>query len=65
MASDHVDFKEFLCKSRLMSDYLINNGSILIRIQKECGSPVFVFEYDDTIDKNINSFEENRRKCLF
>lgn len=57
--------KEFNCKGKLLADYLIQRGSKLIKINYSNGIPVFVFEYDESIDKNIIQWETDRDKCWF
>ena len=57
--------KEFYCKSKQIADYFIKHGSNLLRTEKDKGSIVFVFEYDDSIDVNIRQFEIDRKKCMF
>lgn len=56
---------EFACKGKRLYEYLINNGSKMIRKDIVEGSPVYVFEYDESIEKNINQFEALKKRCLF
>ena len=57
--------REFYCKGRQLADYLAKHGSTLIRTENESGAIVHVFEYDETIDKNIEQYELDKRKWLF
>ena len=57
--------KEFCCKGKQLANYLIRRGSKLLRIENECGVDVHVFEYDDSIDKNIEQYELDKKKWLF
>lgn len=57
--------KEFYCKSKQISSYLIKNGSRLIRTEKDKGLIVFVFDYDDSIDKNLKQLESEKNRYLF
>lgn len=57
--------KEFKCKGKRLSDFLIGHGSKLIKKEIVNGSTVYVFEYDNTIDKNIEQFESLKQRCLF
>lgn len=56
---------EFNCKSKQIADYLVKNGSKLLRIDKVEGLNVYVFEHDETIGKNIDRFKALRQKCIF
>lgn len=57
--------KEFNCKGRQLANYLIKNGSTLLRTENKGGAVIHVFEYDDTIDRNIEQYEINKNRCLF
>ena len=57
--------KEFKCKSISIANYLMTNGSVLIRRECENGEVVFVFKYDDTIDDNVASWEFMLNRCMF
>ena len=57
--------KEFNCKGKQLANYLVNEGSKLLRTERSDGSVVFVFEYDDSIDKIIGEWETNKKKWLF
>lgn len=50
----------FVCKGKRLANYLIENGSILKRIdcdQKSKGFLVFLFEEDKTIENNLKQWE--------
>lgn len=58
----------FCCKGKRLANYLIKNGSHLIRIDKDKnakGFLVFIFEKDKTIERNLNNWENEKRKILF
>lgn len=55
----------FYCKGRRLANFLLANGSKMIRINKEDGEFIFVFEYDDSIDENIGKWEANLKRCYF
>lgn len=55
----------FYCKGRRLANFLLSNGSNIIRIDKEEGVFIFVFEYDDSIDANIKKWEANLKRCYF
>ena len=55
----------FLCKGKPLSDYLIKHGSKLIRTENKDGFFVYVFELDDTIDKNLEQWKIDKKRCLF
>ena len=55
----------FICKSKNLADYLIKHGSILISSYRKNGKCVFEFEYDNTIDENLELWETNKSRCLF
>lgn len=57
--------KEFYCKGNQLANYLIKNGSVLLRTENKKGSVVYVFEYDESIDRNIDQYETDKRKWLF
>ena len=57
--------KEFNCKGKRLADYLVKHGSKLIRNGHIQGINVYVFEYDESIDKNIERFEMAKKRCLF
>lgn len=57
--------KEFNCKGRQLANYLVEKGSKLLRTEYSDESVVFVFEYDDSIDKIISEWEANKKKWLF
>ena len=55
----------FYCKGRRLANFLLSNGSKIVRIDKEEGEFIFVFEYDDSIDWNIEKWEANLKRCYF
>lgn len=55
----------FYCKGSKLADYLIKNGSEFIESIFENGKIVYVFKYDESIDKNIEKWELDKRKWLF
>ena len=57
--------KEFCCKGKQLADYLVKHGSKLLRIENKNGVDVHIFEYDESIDKNINQYEVDKKKWLF
>ena len=56
---------EFRCKGMSLANYLIAHGSNLVRNEQEDGDIVFVFEYDETIDDNVASWEFMLNRCMF
>jgi len=57
--------KEFYCKGKQLADYLVKHGSVLLRTENKNGAVVHIFEYDDSIDGNIEQYELDKRKWLF
>ena len=57
--------KEFYCKGKPLANYLSKHGSNLIDMKIDNGVVVYVFEYDHTIDKNLEQWELDRKKWLF
>lgn len=58
----------FCCKGKRLANYLIEHGSKLIRIdndQKSKGFLVFIFEKDESINKNLEQWEIDKKKYLF
>lgn len=55
----------FYCKGRRLANFLLNNGSKIIRIDQEEGTFIFVFEYDESIDSNVEKWEANLKRCYF
>lgn len=55
----------FYCKGRRLANFLISNGSKIIRIDKKEGEFVFVFEYDESIDSNITKWKANLKRSYF
>lgn len=59
---------EFYCKNKQIANYLVKHGSNLLRIEKSKKFDnilIFVFEKDDTIERNLDQWESNKKKCLF
>lgn len=56
---------EFNCNNKRLADYLSMNGSKLIRIDDKDGNVKYIFEYDDSIDRNLESYEANFKRCMF
>lgn len=49
----------FVCKSKRLANYLISNGSILVRIdtdQKSKGFLVFLFEKNELLNENLEKW---------
>lgn len=57
--------KEFYCKGKRLASYLIKNGSKLIKEEFIKGSKNYIFEYDESIDKNLEQWEIVKKRCLF
>lgn len=57
--------KEFSCKGNRLADYLMANGSRLLRVDCVKGVSIFVFEYDDSIDRNIDEWESFQKRAFF
>lgn len=60
--------KTFCCKGKRLAKYLMEHGSKLIRIDKDQNSKeflIFIFEKDDSIDKNLEQWEKDKKKYLF
>lgn len=55
----------FYCKSKRLADYLIKHGSIFVGNDEYEGSIVHVFIKDDSINKNLDKWELDVKKCLF
>lgn len=53
--------KKFSCNDRQLGTYLNSHGSKLICIE----NGVYIFEYDDSIEDNLRSFERLQEKCMF
>lgn len=53
--------KEFKINDVSMATFFKNNGSKMIAVK----NGVYIFEYDDTIEKNIGLYEETLKKCMF
>lgn len=55
----------FYCKSKRLFDYLVKHGSKFVKTDTLNGTFVYVFENDDSINTNLDSWESNMKKCLF
>lgn len=56
---------EFCCKGKQLADYLIKNGSKLIRTEFLNGCRSYVFENDESIEENLAQWEIARNRSLF
>ena len=54
--------KEFCCKGKQLAAYLIKHGSKLLRIDN---GNRYIFESDETIIKNLEQWEIDKKKYLF
>jgi len=57
----------FVCKSKRLANYLIENGSKIIRIdcdQKSKGFLVFLFANDETIKTNLDKWNKDKNTYL-
>ena len=57
----------FVCKSKRLANYLIENGNPLIRIdtdQKAKGFLVFLFEKNELLNKNLKKWENDKNTYL-
>lgn len=57
--------KEFRCTGKRLSDYFIKSGSKLLRTEFIKGRKIYIFEYDDSIDKNLDQWEIVNKRSLF
>lgn len=55
------DGKIFSVNDHQLAVYMMNHGSKLICIE----NGIYIFEYDDFIDENIELFETMQEKCMF
>ena len=53
--------KEFVVKDLSIATYLKNNGSKFIKVR----NGEYIFEFDDTIDKNLDMYFELYEKSMF
>lgn len=60
-----MDDNVFYCNNRNLANYLKKNGSKFIKVDKVDGSIVYLFEKDDSIDRNLTEWEARIKKCLF
>ena len=57
----------FVCKSKRLANYLIENGNPIIRIdtdQKAKGFLVFLFEKNELLNKNLKKWESDKNTYL-
>ena len=57
----------FVCKSKRLANYLIENGSPILRIdtdQKSKGFLVFLFEKNELLNKNLKKWEKDKSTYL-
>lgn len=57
----------FVCKGKRLANYLIEHGSPVIRIdtdQKSKGFLVFIFEEDELLNKNLQSWTKDKDTYL-
>ena len=57
----------FVCKSKRLANYLIENGSPVIRIdtdQKSKGFLVFLFDKNDLLNINLEKWKFDKEKYL-
>ena len=57
----------FVCKSKRLANYLIENGNPIIRIdtdQKAKGFLVFLFEKNELLNKNLERWDDVKNTYL-
>lgn len=57
----------FVCKSKRLANYLIENGNSVIRIdtdQKAKGFLVFLFEKNELLNKNLEKWDTEKETYL-
>jgi uncharacterized UPF0146 family protein len=57
----------FCCRGKRLANYLIEHGSKIVRIdcdQKAKGFLVFIFEDDDSIKKNMQTWKKDKEMYL-
>ena len=57
----------FVCKSKRLANYLIENGNPVIRIdtdQESKGFLVFLFEKNELLNKNLEKWRIDKEKYL-
>lgn len=57
--------EEYYCKSKTIADYLIKNGSILLRKESQKDGTVYVFVKNQELLDNVVLWEQKRKKVLF
>lgn len=55
------DGKIFSVNDRQLAVYMMNHGSKLICIE----NGIYIFKYDDSIEENLEEFENLQDKCMF
>ena len=55
----------FYCKSKRLANYLEKHGSIFIGEDEHEGTIMYVFVNDYSINKNIDKWEADMKRCLF
>lgn len=57
----------FVCKSKRLANYLIENGNSVKRIdtdQKSKGFLVFLFDKNELLNRNLNKWKTDKEKYL-
>ena len=57
----------FCCRGKRLANYLIEHGSKIVRIdcdQKAKGFLVFIFENDESIEKNLQKWRKDKETYL-
>lgn len=57
----------FVCKSKRLANYLIENGNPVMRIdtdQKAKGFLVFLFEKNELLNRNLENWENDKNTYL-
>lgn len=57
----------FVCKSKRLANYLIENGSPVVKIdtdQNAKGFLIFLFKNDELLDKNLNKWRKDKNTFL-
>ena len=57
----------FVCKSKRLANYLIENGSHISKIDTDKNSKgflVFLFEKNEQLDKNLKKWEKDKNTFL-
>lgn len=51
----------FYCKGKRLAEYLIKHGSKFIKVEKN----KFIFEKDESVERNLAVYEKDMKKCMF